>query len=239
MTKKKANRKKKLLKRAGFTMVELIIAVAILGVVTVPIVSSMMRTAQINAKSRALQKATDLAQNLMEGIREYTMEEVIEQCIEPEDFSLIYSSIITYQPTTYGYIDSSSSTFQEGLQNAAINNSYIYGEIKTETETSTESNNANTNGSEPETTTAASTASGSVYVSYTEETYNFAFCDIEYNKSDFDAIVTFEKYIPDGNTADIEYYVYEVTITIYTSNTTERFADNARITSLTGAVQNK
>ena len=222
-------------------MVELIIAVAILGVVTVPIISSMIQTANINAKSRSMQKATDLAQNLMEGIREYTMQEVIDQCITPNDFSLIYSSIISYEPTTYEFIDASStSTFQEELQKATIDNSYIYGEIKTETETETETEAVSgviETESETETSAAASSG-GTVYAAYNENSYDFAFCNIYYNKSYFDAIVTFEKYIPDGE-ENLPYYVYEVTVTIYNSNTTERFSDSERITSLTGAVQNQ
>ncbi len=123
-----------------------------------------------------------------------------------------------------------------------IDNSYIYGEIEVETttESSGGSGAVNTGGTETETETetASANTSGSVYTSFDGSSYNFAFCDIEYNKSDFDAVVTFEKYVPDGG-GDLEYFVYEVTITIYTASTTERFADSARITSLTGAVENK
>ena len=42
-------------KNKGFTLVEVIVAVALLGVITVPIMSTLVRTAQINAKARNVQ----------------------------------------------------------------------------------------------------------------------------------------------------------------------------------------
>ncbi len=213
-------KKKKKNKTAGFSLIEIVVAVALLGIVTVPIMSAMIRTAQINQKARNLQKATDLAQNLMEGIREYTMKEVIDQCIAPGDgFKVIYSSIIDYEPDGYTYLDAGQN-FLTQLQDTTDDDP-IYGMVET------------------------------TYTSLGDDEYNFAFCGITYNKTEFDAIVTFTKYEEEDETdpangqvvsksqAEVgPYCIYEVEVTIY-SALGERFSDSARITSVTGAVQNE
>jgi prepilin-type N-terminal cleavage/methylation domain-containing protein len=211
-------------RRKGFTLVEVIVAVALLAVVTVPIISSMVRTTQINSKARLVQKATDLGQNLMEGIREYTMEEVIDQCLKSGNgFKIIYSSIISYNPKGYQYLDASGN-FEQELQAAANKaqngkNDPIYGMVD----------------------------NNQTYTSYGGDKYNFAFCGIGYNNNTFDAVVTFEKYVDksddaNGNqdtSAASPYCVYNVTVKIYLSAEGAHFADSAKLATLTGAVQNK
>lgn len=211
-------------KRKGFTLVEVIVAVALLAAVTVPIISVMVRTTQINSRARLVQKATDLGQNLMEGIREYTMEEVIDQCLKSgEGFKIIYSSIISYNPNGYQYLDASGN-FEQELQTAV--------------------NTVQSTGSDP---IYGMVDDSRTYTSFGGDRYNFAFCGIVYNNNTFDAVVTFEKYAGEqedenGNQDTSEtspYCIYNVTVKIYLSQQGTHFTDSAKLATLTGAVQNK
>lgn len=61
--------------KAGSTLVEVVVAIAILGLVTAPICSNMMVSARLNAKSRAmmaaqLQVSSAVEQLMAEGIEE-------------------------------------------------------------------------------------------------------------------------------------------------------------------------
>lgn len=80
----KKNRMKGMLKRikdkAGFTFVELIIAVAILGVVTAPILSAFVMTSRLNLKGRRREQAMTVAQNLVEGVKAFGIAELLLQC---------------------------------------------------------------------------------------------------------------------------------------------------------------
>lgn len=209
-------------RRKGFTLVEVIIAVALLAIVVMPVASVMVRTAQLNARARTLQKATDLGQNLMEGIREYTMEEVIDQCLKSGNgFKIIYSSIISYNPKGYQYLDASGN-FEKELQAAANQEQGtdpIYGMVD----------------------------DSQTYTSFGGDKYNFAFCNIVYNNTKFDAVVTFEKYVEESDGAGDDqdtsaaspYCIYNVTVTVYLSMNGAHFTDSAKLATLTGAVQNK
>ena len=53
----------------GFTIVEVIIAVAMLAIVSIPILGSFAQSAKYNAKARNIQKATIAAQTVMEDIK--------------------------------------------------------------------------------------------------------------------------------------------------------------------------
>ena len=60
----------------GFSLVELIICVAILAVATVPLYQSMTLSARTNAKAQSKQNATSLAESVMEEIKASSMQKV-------------------------------------------------------------------------------------------------------------------------------------------------------------------
>ena len=60
----------------GFSLVELIICVAILAVATVPLYQSMTLSARTNAKAQSKQNATSLAESVMEEIKVSSIEEL-------------------------------------------------------------------------------------------------------------------------------------------------------------------
>lgn len=74
MFKKRTSKK---LNNKGVTLVELIIAVAILGIVVTPLLHTFVTSARINAKARKRFDETMLAENLMEEFRDATVDDMI------------------------------------------------------------------------------------------------------------------------------------------------------------------
>ena len=64
-------------KNRGFTLVELIIAVAVLGIVISPLIANFIQSARLNKRSRTNLDATNMAQDIMEGASAYSAEEFI------------------------------------------------------------------------------------------------------------------------------------------------------------------
>lgn len=54
---------------AGFSLLELLVALAILGVVVVPLLSAFLTSARVNASAKEKQAATTVAQNYVEGCK--------------------------------------------------------------------------------------------------------------------------------------------------------------------------
>ena len=69
---------------AGFSLVELLIAVTILAIIVIPLLHLFVTSTRINVKSRQMLRATTVAQDIMEGLKAYTLEEVRTQ-FTPED----------------------------------------------------------------------------------------------------------------------------------------------------------
>ena len=65
---------------SGFTLVEVMIAVAILAVVSIPIIQSFVSVAQVNSKSRRRLSSATIAENLMESCKGTSLLEVGAQC---------------------------------------------------------------------------------------------------------------------------------------------------------------
>ena len=65
---------------SGFTLVEVLIAVAILSIISIPVLQSFVSVAQVNSKSRRRLSATTIAENLMESCKGISLKEVAAQC---------------------------------------------------------------------------------------------------------------------------------------------------------------
>lgn len=63
----------------GMSLVEVIIAVALLAIVIIPVMQSFVYSARFNAKARTLQKATVAAQTIMENYKAYPVEDICQQ----------------------------------------------------------------------------------------------------------------------------------------------------------------
>lgn len=96
---------------AGFSLVELLIAVAILAIIVIPLLHMFITTTRINVKSRQTLRATTVAQDIMEGLKAYTVEEVVAQFEPPAGMSGA-----TYHYPADGFYILNSSMIQGGVQ---------------------------------------------------------------------------------------------------------------------------
>lgn len=62
----------------GFTLLELMIAVAILAIIIAPMLRGFVTSHRVNAKSRHLMRATTLAQNEMEIFEKEKLEDLLD-----------------------------------------------------------------------------------------------------------------------------------------------------------------
>lgn len=81
-------------KNAGFSMLELLIAVTILAIITIPMLHMFVTSARINGKSRITLRATVLAQDIVEALKAYHIEEIQDQFNGVEDFEMLNASVI-------------------------------------------------------------------------------------------------------------------------------------------------
>ena len=65
---------------SGFTLVEVLIAVAILAIISIPVIQSFVSVAQVNGKGRRRLAATTVAESLMESCKGMSLKEVAAQC---------------------------------------------------------------------------------------------------------------------------------------------------------------
>lgn len=88
-------KKYKLNKNAGFSLVELLIAITILAIIVIPLLHVFLTSNKLNIKSRQTLRATTMAQDIMEGLKAYNIDELKEQFKNPEDgFYVIDDSIV-------------------------------------------------------------------------------------------------------------------------------------------------
>lgn len=66
-------------KNKGFTLIEVIIALAILAVALAPLTANFIVSSKMNLKSRKNLNAMNLAQDMMEGMRSYSASELIDK----------------------------------------------------------------------------------------------------------------------------------------------------------------
>lgn len=82
------------LNNRGLSLVELLVAVTILAVITVPMLHMFVTSGKINAKSRVTLRATFLAQDVLESLKAYHVEELQDQFNGREDFVLVDRSLL-------------------------------------------------------------------------------------------------------------------------------------------------
>lgn len=87
--------RRKLNKDAGFSLLELLIAVVILAIIVIPLLNLFLSSNRLNIKSRQTLRATTLAQDIMEGLKAYDIEELKTQFNTPADgFYVIDDNLI-------------------------------------------------------------------------------------------------------------------------------------------------
>lgn len=73
------NKTKSQLNNAGFTLVEVLIAVIILAIVSIPVLRAFVTAANTTSKSKLKMYATNAAENIMEDIKTLTKDAIIEK----------------------------------------------------------------------------------------------------------------------------------------------------------------
>lgn len=74
----------------GFSLVELIIGIAILAIIMIPLMSNFYRSMQLNQRAESIQLQSNLAANVLEGIDTFKVKEILEQFNGPEgNFSIL------------------------------------------------------------------------------------------------------------------------------------------------------
>ena len=86
----------------GFSLVEVIIALSILAIVSVPLLSSFAQSAKTNAKAREIMNATNLAQNIVEEIK--------------ADGALVYTGLTDIGAGTYVDVPTTDTLIMGGKQ---------------------------------------------------------------------------------------------------------------------------
>lgn len=116
MFKKKKNR--------GFTLVEVLVAAAILSIMVPPILSSFVAIARVNSKSRMKLSATTIANGVMESAKSFELAQVAKETdFQSEGFHIIagYTGVAAeLNPTTLSAA-SSKSVSKDGAGKYAFN----------------------------------------------------------------------------------------------------------------------
>lgn len=87
--------RRKLNRDAGFSLLELLIAVVILAIIVIPLLNLFLSSNRLNIKSRQTLRATTAAQDIMEGLKAYNIEELKAQFADPASgFYVIDSRLI-------------------------------------------------------------------------------------------------------------------------------------------------
>lgn len=86
--------RRKLNKDAGFSLLELLIAVVILAIIVIPMLNLFLASNRLNIKSRQTLRATTLAQDIMEGLKAYDIEELKTQFTPGNEFYVIDDNLI-------------------------------------------------------------------------------------------------------------------------------------------------
>lgn len=82
-------------RNAGFSLVELLIAVIILAIIVIPFSRSFVVSARMNGNARRLQRATTVAQDIVEGLKAYNIDELRTQFKNPtEGFYIVDSRLV-------------------------------------------------------------------------------------------------------------------------------------------------
>lgn len=78
------------LNNVGMTLVEVIVAIAILSIVILPVLHSFVTSAIYNARSRSRQQTTAAAQTVLENFKAYSVKEICEQFahVDGKNFSV-------------------------------------------------------------------------------------------------------------------------------------------------------
>jgi prepilin-type N-terminal cleavage/methylation domain-containing protein len=121
-------------KNDGFTLIEILVSLAIFSMVIIPFSSLLLSTAKINHYSRKTILATHLAQSYMEKLKTPgTIELGRQERIDEDTGLIVYTNVCSYKPEKYmlstGYEEDQLSTALLYKLEVIIKDSYSKKEI--------------------------------------------------------------------------------------------------------------
>ena len=203
----------------AFSLVEVLLAVVLLGLVVTPLIGTVYTSLSINQKSKKLMAATDCAQTLVEYCEAKVQPDLIT---EMDDYYNHPPKVVK----PYGFVHGTSVDFTSGSadMSAFLNSTYTHW-------------NANSNNSIFFKTTINANEQAYAMTSLTYEGYSFnVFLDIALDTSSYSLA---HDYTLNGTTFEVtprEYSIYNVTVEVYDAlDPTNR----TPITSYSGSIYNK
>ena len=112
----------------GFSLIELLVAIAILGVVTIPLLHSFLTSARTNSKAKKTMEATSVAQNLFEELKASDL----KGYLEADTVNTTKSSFPTSASDPTPIKDSDGNViykYTRKFDNIAFNGRNFYGEV--------------------------------------------------------------------------------------------------------------
>ncbi len=110
----------------GFSLVEILIALAILAIITVPLLHAFVTSAKVNMNARRKLRVTTIAQDIMEGLKADSLEEIRYQFANPDGdadhdgFHLIDKHMI--KGTVYEAPTGADGVYQFNLEKVYVEN---------------------------------------------------------------------------------------------------------------------
>ncbi len=231
---RKREKKKREKNTAGFTFVELLIAVAVFGICAAPLLSAFVMSTRLNTKGRQREQAMTVAQNLMEGIKGFGLAELAKQCSSSStDFTIIPQNNVSGENS---WKDITASTVGDPVY---VGGSFVGHSTSTQSYTYTLLN--------------GSTVTADVEVDITP--YEFRLENILMGKNYYDAEITitqnldenyvfagsYESDFADVNMHSLRYYDVEIDVYIHpaTNDAADQFTENALRATYTGTFLDK
>ncbi len=119
-------------KHSGFTLVEVLVAAAILSIMVPPILSSFVAIARVNSKSRMKLSATTIANGVMESVKGFELSQIAKECDYPgEGFHIIAGFTGTaaeVSPTSLSALAGPDKTIQKDGDGTPIFNASASGD---------------------------------------------------------------------------------------------------------------
>lgn len=98
----------------GFTLVELLIAIAIIAIIVSPILDGIVTSMRVNKKSDALQKETAMANTVMEGMENMSLEDIaVKLSVNNSDIADMFPAGVCDNSSVLGEITTGSKCITE------------------------------------------------------------------------------------------------------------------------------
>ncbi len=121
--------RKKSTNNSGFSLVEVIVSMAILAIIAVPLLSYFVTSAEYNARAKNRQKAVVLAQSIMEQCKDKSIEEIAKSfhmvSITPSVFSIVSPDKINNDASRVQEVDAAgNSVGTKGASGSYVGNTF-------------------------------------------------------------------------------------------------------------------